>query len=50
MPDVIDGLSGEDKAGGFERGRQEGDQERRSAILANMLKDCIQTEQTAEFA
>ena len=35
MSDVIDGLSGEDKASGFERVRQEGDHERQSEILAN---------------
>lgn len=50
MSDLIDGLSGEDKASGFERGRQEADRERRFAILANMVKNGIQPEQTAEFA
>ena len=50
MSDLIDGLSGEDKAGGFELERQETDHERQSAILANMLKNGIQTEQTAELA
>ena len=50
MSDVIDGLSGEDKAGGFELERQETDHERQSAILANMLKNGMPPEQIAKNA
>ena len=49
MSEIINGLSGEDKAG-LDRGRQESGSKKQSAILANMLKNCIQSEQTAEFA